>query len=140
VLRREAAAVTRDQARILFAAAQQMVRKTGAFPQGFGVGVGADALYQEATASAFAPVSSDAKALDGLTVQAAVCDEIALPKTSEIYDVVLTAMGKRRHPRLSISTAAGNTTGIGQQLWDYGVQVLEGAQLDDVHADRCRRP
>src|ERR687898_3669782 len=36
-----AAAVTRDQARILFDAAQQMVRKTGAFLQAFGVGVGA---------------------------------------------------------------------------------------------------
>jgi phage terminase large subunit-like protein len=77
-------------------------------------------------------VSSDAKALDGLNVQVAVCDEIASHKTSEVYDVLLTAMGKRRHPLLlSISTATGNTSGIGRQLWDYAARVLDGAQQDD---------
>src|ERR687898_981473 len=96
--------------------------------------------HQDRTASRFAPVSSDAKALDGLNVQVAVCDEIASHKTSEVYDVLLTAMGKRRHPLLlSISTATGNNTGIGKQLWDYAARVLEGAQEDErlfalVHA------
>jgi hypothetical protein len=50
--------VTRDQARIMFGAAQQMVGKTSAFRQAFGVGVGANALYQEATASKFVSVGS----------------------------------------------------------------------------------
>ena len=105
-----AAAVTRDQARILFEAAQNMVRRSPGFRAAFGVGVGANAIFQEATASRFAPVSSDAKALDGLNVQVAVCDEIASHKTSEVYDVLLTAMGKRSQPLLlSISTATGNT-------------------------------
>ena len=122
-----AAAVTRDQARILFDAAQNMVRRSPEFRAAFGVGVGANAIYQERTASRFAPVSSDAKALDGLNVQVAVCDEIASHKTSEVYDVLLTAMGKRRHPLLlSISTATGNNTGIGKQLWDYAGRVLDG--------------
>src|SRR5215207_8407679 len=127
-----AAAVTRDQARILFDAAQHMVRRSPGFRAAFGVGVGANAIYQDRTASRFAPVSSDAKALDGLNVQVAVCDEVASHKTSEVYDVLLTAMGKRRHPLLlSISTATGNNSGIGRQLWDYGVRVLEGTQEDD---------
>jgi phage terminase large subunit-like protein len=86
--------------------------------------VGANAIHQERTASRFAPVSSDAKALDGLNVQVAVCDEIASHKTPEVYDVLLTAMGKRRHPLLlSISTATGNNAGIGRQLWDYAARV-----------------
>src|SRR3954453_20766488 len=127
-----AAAVTRDQARILFDAAQHMVRRSTEFRSTFGIGVGANAIYQEATASKFVPVSSDAKALDGLNVQVAVCDEIASHRTSEVYDVLLTAMGKRRHPLLlSISTATGNNSGIGKQLWYYGVRVLEGTQADD---------
>src|SRR5918993_4643312 len=58
-----AAAVTRDQARILFDAAQNMVRRSPGFRAAFGVGVGANAIHQERTASRFAPVSSDAKAL-----------------------------------------------------------------------------
>src|SRR5215211_2564078 len=81
-----AAAVTRDQARILFEAAREMVRRSLEFRAAFGVGVGANAIYQERTASRFAPVSSVAKALDGLNVQVAVCDEIASHKTSEVYD------------------------------------------------------
>src|SRR5215207_1455072 len=135
-----AAAVTRDQARILFEAAQHMVRRSPGFREAFGVGVGANAIHQERTASRFAPVSSDAKALDGLNVQVAVCDEIASHKTPEVYDVLLTAMGKRRHPLLlSISTATGNSAGIGRQLWDYAARVLEGVQEDErlfalVHA------
>jgi len=81
------------------------------------------------TSSNFRPISSDAKALDGLNVQIAVCDEIASHKTSEVCDVLLIAMGKRRHPLLvAISTATGNNSGIGKQLWDYAVRVLEGTQ------------
>ncbi len=126
-----AAAVTRDQARILFDTAREMVRRSPEFRAAAGVRAGANALYQEHSASRLAPVSSDAKALDGLNVQVAVCDEIASHRTSEVYDVLLTAMGKRRHPLLlSISTATGNSTGIGRQLWDYAARVLEGAQED----------
>jgi len=89
-------------------------------------------VFQPSTASKFVPVSSDAKALDGLNVAVGVCDEVASHKTSEVYDVLLTAMGKRRHPLLlSISTATGNNAGIGKQLWDYSVRVLTGAQQDD---------
>ena len=126
-----AAAVTRDQARILFDAAQNMVRRSPGFRAAFGVGVGANAVHQESTASRFAPVSSDAKALDGLNVQIAVCDEIASHKTSEVYDVPLTAMGKRPQSLLlSISTATGNSSEIGKQLWDYAGRVLDGTQED----------
>src|SRR3954464_1655077 len=98
----------------------------------YGVEALANAVWQERTASNFRPISSDAKALDGLNVQVAVCDEIASHRTSEVYDVLLTAMGKRRHPLLlSISTATGDNAGIGKQLWDYGARVLDGVQDDD---------
>jgi phage terminase large subunit-like protein len=127
-----AAAVTRDQARLLFDTAKEMVKRAPDFRARFGVEVGANAVFQPRTASKFVPVSSDAKALDGLNVQVAICDEIGSHKTSEVYDVLMTAMGKRKHPmQLSISTATGNNSGIGKQLWDYGVRVLEGVQQDD---------
>ncbi len=41
-------------------------------------------------------------------------------------------MGKRRNPLLlAISTATGNNAGVGKQLWDYAVRVLERAQEDE---------
>jgi len=127
-----AAAVTRDQARILFDVATQMTKRAPRFQQYAGVGVSANAIYQERTASRFVPISSDAKALDGLNVQVAVCDEIGSHKTSEVYDVLLTAMSKRLQPLLlSISTATGNNGGVGKQVWDYGVRVLDGTDEDE---------
>jgi phage terminase large subunit-like protein len=134
-----AAAVTRDQARILYDVAAEMVRrspdlKSMRLPDGRPgeVTAGANAVFQLSTASKFRSVSSDAKALDGLNVQVAVCDEIASHRTSEVYDVLLTAMGKRDNPLLlSISTATGNTSGIGKQLWDYAARVLESGAEDE---------
>jgi phage terminase large subunit-like protein len=127
-----AAAVTRDQARILFEAAQNMLRQAPRVARELGLRIAVNAISAAATASRFMPISSDAKTLDGLNVQIAMCDEIASHKTAEVYDALRTAMGKRRHPLLlSISTATGNTAGIGKQLWDYSVRVLEGAQSDD---------
>ena len=127
-----AAAVTRDQARILFEVALQMTKRAPRFREFAGVGVAANAIYQEETASRFVPISSDAKALDGLNVQVAVCDEIGSHKTSEVYDVLLTAMAKRLQPfLLSISTATGNNGGIGKQVWDYAVRILNGIDEDE---------
>jgi phage terminase large subunit-like protein len=128
-----AAAVTRDQARILFDMAQQMVRRTSRIQKPpHSVKVMVNAIFQEHTASRFAPISSDAKALDGLNVAIAVCDEIASHKTQQVYDVLRTAMGKRQQPLLiGITTATDNTAGIGKQLWDYSLRVLEGIQDDD---------
>jgi phage terminase large subunit-like protein len=112
-----AAAVTRDQARILFDTAREMARRSPELKSRQSVQIGANALYSTTSASKFVPVSSDAKALDGLNVAIAVCDEIGSHKTSEVYDVLLTAMGKRKHPMLlCISTATGNNSGIGKQM------------------------
>jgi hypothetical protein len=128
-----AAAVTRDQARILFDTAREMVRRSPEIRRRYGVEALANAIWQEPTSSNFRPISSDAKALDGLNVQVAVCDEIASHKTSEVYDVLLTAMGKRSNPLLlAISTATGNNSGVGKQLWDYAVRVLEDTQQRDL--------
>lgn len=126
-----AAAVTRGQARILFDTAQEMVRRSPEFRSEYGVDTLENAIFQRRSASKFVPVSSDAKALDGLNVHVAVCDEIASHRTSQVYDVLLTAMGKRLHPLLiSISTATANNAGIGRSLWSYAARVLEGRQAD----------
>ena len=115
----------------MFDTAREMVRRSPEFRRKYRVEANQNAIAQVHTASKFSPISSDAKGLDGLNVQIAVCDEIGSHRTSEVYDVLLTATGKRKHPMLiSISTATGNSSGIGKRLWDYGVKVLEGVQDD----------
>jgi len=109
-----------------------MVRRSPEMRAEWGVGELTNSIFQQSTASKFVPISSDPKALDGLNVQVGVCDEIGSHRTSEVYDALITAMGKRRQPfLLSISTATGNTAGIGKQLWDYGLRVLQQGQEDD---------
>lgn len=127
-----AAAVTRDQARILFETAQNMVRRSDDIRSRWEVGVLTNSIFQERTASRFIPISSDAKALDGLNVAVAVCDEIGSHRTPEVYEALSTAMGKRKQPfLLSISTATQNNAGIGRQLWDYSLRVLQRVQDDE---------
>jgi len=126
-----AAAVTRDQARILFDTAQEMVKRSPEFRAEYGVDTLTNAVFQQRSASKFRPVSSDAKALDGLNVHVVVLDEIASHRTSAVYDVMLTAMGKRKHPLLiAISTATSNNSGVGRSLWNYAARVVEGRQAD----------
>jgi phage terminase large subunit-like protein len=109
-----------------------MVRRSPEMRREWGIGVLTNAIFQEHSASRFVPISSDAKALDGLNVHCAICDEIGSHRTSEVYDALITAMGKRSQPfLLSISTATGNAAGIGKQIWDYGLRVLQQSQTDD---------
>jgi phage terminase large subunit-like protein len=109
-----------------------MVRRSDDLRKRWNVGVLTNSIFQERTASRFVPISSDAKALDGLNVHVGVCDEIGSHKTGEVYEALSTAMGKRKQPfLLSISTATQNNAGIGRQLWDYGLRVLNGLQEDE---------
>jgi phage terminase large subunit-like protein len=126
------AAVSRDQARIVFDLAKVMAQRDPEFRRRFGIEVKVNALHQGTTASRLMAISSDATALDGINVHFAVLDEIASHRSKAVYDVVITAMGKRRQPLLlSISTCTDNTLGIGKQVWDYTERVLEGQLEDD---------
>jgi phage terminase large subunit-like protein len=128
-----AAAVTRDQARIVFNLAQHMARSDAQFRGRFGVEVGAHAIVQPSTASIFKPLSRDAQSLDGLNIHLAVLDELAAHKSREVHDVLVTATGKRSQPMvLSITTASNNQAGIGFEQWRYAQKVLRGDTKDEA--------
>jgi hypothetical protein len=98
-------------------------------------------LSQPRTASSFLPLSSDAKSLDGLNVHFACLDEIGSHRTARVYDIILTALGKRLQPLLiSISTATANITGIGKQIWDLSIKVLTGVLDDERASSPCSTP
>ncbi len=127
-----AAAVTRDQAKIVWSTAAEMLHRAPALRQRLGIEQSVHAIFQPRSASSFLPLSSDAKSLDGLNVHFACLDEIGSHRTARVYDIILTALGKRLQPLLiSISTATANTTGIGKQIWDLSIKVLTGALEDE---------
>jgi phage terminase large subunit-like protein len=128
-------AVSRDQARIVFDVAKAMTDRTPEFRAEFGIRAGMHSIYQLATGSRLKPISSDAKALEGLNTHFAVLDEIASHRSKAVYDTITTSMVKRLQPLLvGISTTSDNTTGIGKELWDYGEKVLNGLADDRFFA------
>lgn len=117
-------ATTREQARIVFGDAQNMIKKSPPLKRVFGVHK--LNIHHLKSASKFEPLSSDANTLDGLNVHCGIVDEIHAHKTREVWDVVETATGAREQPLiLAITTAGFNKQGIGYEQREYVTKILE---------------
>ena len=122
-------ATTREQARIVFATAQMMARKSPDMLQHFGAGVAAHAIHT--IDGTFQAKSSEADTLDGLNTHFACIDELHAHRTRHVYDVVETSIGKRRQPLLWVITTAGSdTSGVCYELHRYVERILEKSAQD----------
>lgn len=88
-------AASRDQAKIVWDAAREMLSRNPRLTSGAGISVRAHSIIQPKTASKFVAMSSDTTAMDGLNVSCAVLDEIASHPTLHVFDSILTAGAKR---------------------------------------------
>jgi len=128
------AATTRDQAKIVFADAQRMARKTPRFLSKYGVAVNARNIHQIETASKFEPLSAEGNSLDGLNVHCGIIDELHAHKTRSVFDVIETATGAREQPLIWLITTAGsNRAGICYEQRAYVVKILSGVHSDDTY-------
>jgi phage terminase large subunit-like protein len=124
------AATKKDQARIIFGDAKQMVLRTPALKKRLRVFV--NNLSNEATASKLEPLGADEDTLDGLNVHVALIDEVHAHKTPGVVDALKTGTGARQQPLIKYVTTAGyDRTSICWKLRDYGIKVLEGVVRDD---------
>jgi len=114
------AATTRDQARIVFDDAKNMIKKS---PKILGRLFGHVKLniHQERSASKFEPLSSDANNLDGLNIHCGIVDELHAHRTRDVWDVLETATGARLQSLLFAITTAGT------------IKVLRGVVDDDTY-------
>lgn len=125
-------AVTRDQARIVFDTAREMARRTPHLRNAFRVEVGQHSIYVPSTASKLAPMSSDADTLEGLNVHFGCIDELHAHKTRRVYDVVETALGKRRNSLLWVITTAGyDQSSVCYELHRHVRAMVDGSVHDD---------
>jgi phage terminase large subunit-like protein len=121
------AATSRDQAKILWRDARQMVKSSGKLSNLFHITDGNSTISNQKTASYMRPLSKDHGRLDGLNVHFALNDEIHAWKDRMLYDVIDTATGAREQPLIvNISTAGVVTDGIAQELLSYGEKMLDG--------------
>ena len=124
------AATKRDQARIVFNTAQEMVAATPALRRR--IRVFRNRLVVPATRSKFEPLGADVDTLDGLDVHGAIIDELHAHKTRAAVDILDTATGARRQPlSLKITTAGSDRTSVCWEEHDYAVKVIEGLIDDD---------
>src|SRR5262249_28529449 len=125
------AATTRDQAKIVFGAAQAMLRKKPEIKARLGLRDTQHAIVKARTSSRVFPLSREAHNQDGLNLHLGVVDELHAHRTREVYDVLETALGKRDQSMLVVITTAGtDTAGICYELRTYCTKVLLGVLED----------
>lgn len=122
------AATKRDQATILFKDAKltlgRELKKVVKILRG--------SITCPALQSTFLPLSSDYNGLDGLNVHRAVVDELHAHKTRDLWDVIMTAMGARKHPMImGITTAGYDRSTICWEIHQMCERVLRGEKQDD---------
>jgi phage terminase large subunit-like protein len=127
------AAVTREQAKIVFDSACQMAKRCPKFLEKYGVEVAAHDIHlTNDTLSVMRSLASEADSLEGKNPHFVVCDEIQAHKTRTLYEVLETAMAKRdNNLLLSIGTAGSDRLGIGYEVRGRVVEMLDKVYVDD---------
>ena len=124
-----ATATKREQARIVYDAARMMAIRSPDLLKRLEPGK-AEMIYP-ATGGRFVPLSKDTKSLDGLNPHLGIIDEYHAHPTREMYDLLVSAMGKRLQPLLFIITTAGfDLASPCYEEYQYLTKVLEG-ELDN---------
>lgn len=119
-------ATKKDQAKICFQAARQMVMRSSILKQH--ITVQTHNLHARATESKLEPLGADADTLDGLRPSVAVADELHKQKSADLLEVIESGMGTREQPMLfGITTAGHDDASL------YGQQhLLSSRVLDDT--------
>ena len=123
-------ATTRDQARIVFDAARDMVRRSHLR---YHLQAYNHSVTHEASGSCFKPLASDSNSLEGKHTQMGIIDELHAHKNRRVFDVIELSCAARRQPLLlSITTSGDDRTGICYEVRSYLTKVLEGVIEDDT--------
>ena len=123
-------ATKRDQARIVFSEAVNMISQSPALSKH--VKKRKSDLYFPVTFSKFEPLASDSNSLDGLNTHNCIMDELHAIKNRNLYDVMKQSMAAREQPLLDMITTAGFVREcIFDDIYDYACKVLDGTVEDD---------
>ncbi|MBI4636116.1 MAG: terminase large subunit [Candidatus Rokubacteria bacterium] len=126
-----AAAVTREQAKIVFADAAKMALASPGLAKR--LVIGENNIAYETTRSFIRPVSSEARSLDGRRVHIAGVDELHEHPTALVTDKMRAGTKGRRQPLVVEITNAGyDRRSVCWQHHEYSRRVLEGLTEDEA--------
>jgi phage terminase large subunit-like protein len=118
------AATKKDQARILWEVAAEMVHRQPEFKQ-LGVGFNKSLIYCARNGGKFQPLARDYGSLDGLNTSCFISDEVHAQKDRKLYDVLDSSTGARSQPLgVSITTSGTDRSGVCYALRTYVVKLL----------------
>lgn len=127
-------AADRDQARIVFGMAKQMVELHPDLRES--CKVYRDAIERPDNGSVYRVLSSEAFTKEGLSPTLVIFDEVHAQPNDELWNVMSLAAGARREPLLLGITTAGVMTdrfgnpSLCHRLWEHGRRVTAG-EVDD---------
>lgn len=123
------AATVKDQAKICFADAVEIVKNTDLKNY---LTPYRNSIVYELKGGTMKPLSSDYGVHDGLNPSCGIIDEFHAHKDSGMFDVIKSAFGARRQPLMFIITTAGfNKNGACYAYRDNVIKVLRGVNQDD---------
>ena len=126
------AGTSRDVAKVVFGAAQEIARREPAFMRSLGVEVLAHRIIQKHSASRMWAISADSKFSDGLAPHMAICDELHLHKDRRLYDSLESGLGKRVGSLMyAVTTAGTDISGICYELEMYLMKILDKQITDE---------
>lgn len=120
-------ATKRDQAKLTFDVAKQMIAKSPALAKH--LRRLKYSVQHEGSGSKLEPLGADADSLDGLNVHGSIKDELHAWKSRDLWDVIDTASGARHQPLgLTTTTAGFNRNSVWWERRELGVKLLEGTE------------
>jgi phage terminase large subunit-like protein len=133
-----AAATKKDQAKLVWAEAKKMVKKSPILLKRIKPLVGE--LIAEFNESTFKPLGSDSDTLDGLNVHGAMMDEIHAWKDKNLYDVIVDGCSAREQPMIVMITTAGTIReAVYDMKYEEAEMVLNGYEDDSPEAYKDER-
>lgn len=125
------AATKRDQAKIVWLDALQMIRRSPRLLSMVEIRAGVLNISVSGSGSKLEPVASDAGKLDGLNPHGNIVDELHAHKSSDLWNVLLMGMGARLQPlQMAITTAGSELDSVCYEQREYALKVLDGTFED----------
>src|SRR5690554_2605938 len=123
-------ATKRDQARIVFTEAVNMISQSPALRKH--IRKRKTDLYFPVVFGKVEPLASESNSLDGLNSHCVIIDELHAIKDRNLYDVMKQSMVARQQPLLTMITTAGFVREcIYDDIYDYACRVLDGVVEDE---------
>ena len=126
-------ASTRDQARLVYDPAREMVRRADFLRENSRVWESSPRIVFQQTASFYRPIAAEDGAAHGFNAHGIVFDELHTQKNRDLWDVMHTSTGARKQPlTVAITTAGFDRTSICWEMHEYARQVLDATITDDT--------